>query len=263
MEKGKADKPPLATTATLDAASLVWEKVKIAEDELSELWHEAARIENSEQASAAARETQIDNFWPFIEELANRCDSVLQEHGFPPAAEVVRHDGTGKWWRHPIDAPKRPPTGETWKVTRGHTLADEHSDDFSDAWYAGRIGLKSRLALEHFRKGDAGEHHLFSLIFEIATLRTDWQWRRVNKPSILTGRKQRKTLADHRDTANEKQREGMLARREAIATLRGEMSRNLTGGALEKSLQKRLREGYGINASTRTIRRDLLEISRP
>lgn len=189
MAKGKTEKPPLATPGE---TSLAWERVKIAEDELSELWHETAKIENSEQASEAARETQIDQFWPSIEKLANRCDLVLQEHGFPPAAEMVRHDGAGKWWRPPLDGPKRPPTGETWKFTRGNALAQEFSDDFSDAWYAGRLGFQCRLALLHHQNGDDGKPFLFSIIFHIATLRKDWIWRRGQKASILTGKPVRK-----------------------------------------------------------------------
>lgn len=195
MAKGKTDAPPaatLATTATQGANSLAWEKVKVAEDELSELWKSTAKIENQEQAKQAALASQADSFWPFIEELANRCDEILQESGFPPSAAMVRHDGAGKWWFHPSDATKHIPKGETWKFTLGQSLAQEFADDFSDAWYAGRIGFKCRIALEHFRKGDAGEPFLFSMLFEIATLRTDWRWRRGNKPSIITGREVRK-----------------------------------------------------------------------
>lgn len=241
---------------------LKWEKVKIAEDELSELWREAAKVENLEQATEAAHESQIDKFWPYIEALANGCDEALEENGFPPAAQLVRHDGAGKWWRHPPDAPQRPPAGETWKFTRGQALAQEFSNDFSEAWYAGRVGWKCRLALEHFQKGDAGTPHLFSLIFEIATLRNDWRWR-GNKPSIITGRKQRETLATHRGTAHAKQQKGVLERRAAIGTLLLEVNRNLTGGALEETLRKRLLSRFEIDVSRRTIRRDLSEIKRP
>jgi hypothetical protein len=166
--------------------------VKVAEDDLSELWQQTAKIETSEHASEAARDTQMDNFWPSIEELANQCDEILKENGFPGAAEMVRHDGAGNWWQHLPDAPKRPPTGETWKFTRGYALAQDFADGFSDAWYAGRIGFQCRLALEHFRKGEAGQPFLFGMLFEIATLRTDWQWRRGHKPSIVTGRGVRK-----------------------------------------------------------------------
>ena len=176
-----------------DAGSVLqFQKVKVAEDEISILWKETARIENSEQAAEAARQSQLDNFWPQIEAMADRCDEILLKHGFPRAAQMVRHDGAGKWWPHPPDSPKAPPAGETWKFTRGSALAQEFAPDFSDAWYAGRIGFQCRLALEHFREGDAGEPFLFSKVFVIATLRNDWQWRSGHKPSILTGRGVRK-----------------------------------------------------------------------
>lgn len=188
----KTDLTPDATTATQAANPLVWERVKIAEDELSELWMDTAKIENSDQAKQAAHDSQADNFWPFIKDFANFCDEKLRENGFPRAAEMVRHDGAGKWWFHPPDSPKHPPKGETWTFVCGYALAEKFADDFSDAWYAGRIGWKCRMALEHFRNGDAGKPFLFIMLFEIATLRTDWRWRRGNKPSIITGRGVRK-----------------------------------------------------------------------
>lgn len=192
MAKGKTDAPPAATPVTRGASELAWEKHKVAEDELSVLWRQTAKIDTDEQASEAARQTQRDTFWPHIEALADFCDEILLENGFPRAAQLVRHDGAGKWWLHPSDAPKHPPTGETWKFTRGTELAQEFSADFSDSWYAGRLGYKCRSALEHFRKWGSGKPFLFNMIFEIATLRTDWKWRRQHKPSIITGRGVRK-----------------------------------------------------------------------
>lgn len=195
MAKSKNDGGTPATTATSAtpaAHELEWRKTKVAEDELSVLWRQTARIASSEQAEEAARQTQVDHFWPQIEALADFCDEVLVEHSFPKAAQYVRHDGEGNWWELSPDHPKRPPTGEIWKFTLGKALAQEFSDDFSDPWYAGRIGFECRLALEHFHKGDAGKPFLFTKIFEIATLRADWKWRRGHKPSILTGRSVRK-----------------------------------------------------------------------
>jgi hypothetical protein len=192
MAGEQTDKPPFTTTATHAESKLTWEWIKDAEDEISILWRQTAKIETSEQASEAARQSQIDFFWPQIEALANFCDEILQKHGFPHAFQLVRHDCAGKWWPHPVDAPRLPPTGETWNLTRGAALSAEYSANFSDAWYAGRIGIRCRLALEHYRKGDAGKPFLFAKIFEIATLRNDWRWRRSHKPSILTGQPVRK-----------------------------------------------------------------------
>ena len=254
MAWDKTNKAPAAAPSTEMSGRLVWEKEKVTEDELSTLWRNVAKITTAEHAEQAALETHRDTFWPQIEALANRCDEILTEHGFPHAAELVRHDGAGKWWRHPPDTPKRPPTGETWKFTRSEALAQEYSPGFSDPWYAARIGFQCRLVLEHFRKGDAGAPFLLSMIFEIATLKKDWQWRRGQKPSILTGRKQRGHLTDLRDTQNRSTKALVATRREAIAEMINETS--LTGGALTAWLEKMLFDRHGIKASPRTIRGD-------
>ena len=171
-----------------NAGGLKWERVKVAEDEISELWKTTAKIETAEQAELAALRTQQDNFWPQIEALANECDALLREYGFPDATQRVLHLGEGKW---------RETTLEEWKRTGGQIvdgqwLTERYSKGFSDPWYAGRIGFRCRIALEHFHKGDSGKPFLFSKIFEISSLRTDWRWRHGHKPSILTGKTVRK-----------------------------------------------------------------------
>ncbi len=236
------------------SSKLNWQKVKIAEDELSILWEEKAEIETSEQLQAAALESQKDHFWPVIKKLAEGCDALLEEHGFPPAAGMVLHDGAANWWHHPKDAPERPPVGESWKSIQGHKFTEANTPGFSDAWYAARVGFKCRAALDHYANGDAGEPFLFTMIFEIATLRTDWRWRRGNKPAIITGRKQRKVLSEHRATANQLGKARVADRRAAIQAMLRDT--NLTGGALEIYMQKRLAE-VDLRAERRTIRRDL------
>lgn len=234
---------------------LKWEKVKVAEDEITTRWQERAEIEDYEQLDEAARLSQTDRFWPMIEALADLCDKILSENDFPNAAESVRHDGEGNWWRHPPDAPKRPPPSETWRFTYGCDLARNYAGDFSDAWYAGEIGLKCRIALEKHRKGHAGEPWLLSQIFAIATLRSDWLWRRQHKPQILTGRKIRKGLDERRIAKNAEQRELMEDRRRNIELLLLQTGRS--GGALEDYLICELRKRGHETLSRRTIRRDL------
>jgi hypothetical protein len=169
--------------------ALNWERVKVAEDEISELWKTTAKIETAEQAELAALGSQQDNFWPQIEAYANECDEILQDLGYPSAMQPVLHLGDGKWSELPPIEEFRKSGGQ--KVY-GWWLAERYSQGFSDAWYAGRVGRECHLALLHFQKGDAGEPFLFSMIFQIASLRTDWRWRRGHKPSILTGRAVRK-----------------------------------------------------------------------
>ncbi len=255
----KTDETPVATPATTatraaqDGDGLTWQRETVAEDELSRLERSFAVIETDAQMDAALRLNNMDYFWPKITALADECDEILQENGFPPAGRTVRHDGAGNWWLHPTDAPKLPPTGETWNFTNGAALA-QASRDFSDPWYAGRIGLQCRLALEHNAKGDAGKPFLFAMIFQIATLRADWKWRRGNKPSILTGRKQRKALSALRETQNRAAKGEAARRRMLVADLMQET--RLTGGALDAWLVRQLAERHGIEASLRTIRAD-------
>jgi hypothetical protein len=78
-------------------------------------------------------------------------------------------------------------------------------------------------------------------------------------PVRKTGAKQRKVLADHRGTAHANQRERVEARQKAIASLLGET--RLTGGVLERHLQEKLLDRFEIEASPRTIRRDVKAIA--
>lgn len=75
----------------------------------------------------------------------------------------------------------------------------------------------------------------------------------LNKKDALGGRKQRNTLAEHRSSAHSKQRERVEARRAAIAEMLPETKR-------EDRLRERLLKEYDIDASLRTIRRDLKDI---
>jgi hypothetical protein len=183
MARDKTDRTDLTPVATSGTkGQLVWDKKKLAEDELSILWQETAKVETSEQAAQADLAMQQDDFWQKIESLADECDAILTENKFPRAYQTVRHDGAGDWWLHPTDAPKAPPSGETWKFINGGAFAQENASDLSELWYAGRLGLKCRLALEHYRKANTGEPFLYLKIFEIATLRTNWRWWRSHKP---------------------------------------------------------------------------------
>ena len=234
---------------------LKWQKETIAEDELSIFIRKSARIETVEQADEAAIAMQADNFWPMIERLAARCDAILEDSGFPLAKEWVRHDGEGKWWRQLPDESKKLEPGEKRMSDWGANFTQAHTADFSNSWYAARIGWECGLALEHHCKGDTGKPFLFMMVFEIASLHTDWRWRSGQKPSILTGKKQRKTLSKARETVNAKSNLIAATRCNAIAA----MLRNthLEGGALVKYLQRRLEQEADTNVSDRTIRRDL------
>lgn len=186
--------------------ALFWETHTAAEDEISKFTIERAVLDTVEKAEAAAQLLQEDNFTRSIQHLADQCDKILADLGFPGAAEMVRHDGEGNWWRQPNDAPARPSPGETWMFIKGRELA-KAGKDFSDSWYAGEIGLKCRHLLEHLAKGDSGTPFVNLMIFRIASLNRDWDWRQKQKGHVIRGRKTLKAAHD-----------GAVMRRNALAS---------------------------------------------
>jgi hypothetical protein len=254
----KSDKTAITIRATFpkrraQGGPLTWKREIVAQDEISRETRTFAEIETGEQAMEAARLTQGNDFWSFLEQLAEDCDAVLRENNLPGATQGVRHDGAGAWWFHPPDGPKLPQKGEIWRFTCGAELAKARAD-FSDVWFAGRIGLQCRLALANEAQGNAGASFLFQMVWEIAKLDSDWKWRRANKPAILTGRKQRKALGVLRETRNKAAKGAAARRRQRVAEMMQET--RLTGGALDAWLARQLAERHGIEASPRTIRAD-------
>lgn len=236
---------------------LTWKHEIVAEDEISRDERTFAEIETFEQLMEAQRLTDENDFWHFLEHLAEVCDEVLRENDLPGATQEVRHDEAGAWWVHPPDGPKIPQKGETWRFTCGAELAKAWAD-FSDVWFAGRIGSLCRQALAHNAKGSAGESSLFQMVWEIARLHRDWNWRRANKPAILTGRKQRKALRVLRETRNSAAKAEAASRRKLVAEMMQET--RLEGGALDQWLARQLEERHGIKVARRTVRADRAKI---
>lgn len=235
-----------------------WQISTVAEDELSKRQTLTAEIETMAQLKAAALQSQQDTFWPMIEALADVCDAKLAELGFPGAIEMVAHNGAGKWWRMTLaDGEALRAQGHGFKLTLGANLA-KACGDLSDAWYAGEIGLQCRQALEEQKISDAGDPYLLKRIYEIASLRTDWHWRKEFKPPILTGRKIRKVNDTRREWQNANSKKAMQQRRESIMQIVAQTK--LKGGALEQHIQTKLGDS---SVSPRTIRRDLAARSSP
>ena len=262
MARDKTEKAAITIQATLPKRGaqdgpLAWKREIVAQDEISRTTRTFAKIETFEQLAEAARMTQGNDFWCFLEQLAEDCDAILRENKLPGAIQTVRHDGAGGWWVHPPDGPKQPQKGETWNFIAGAELAKAWAD-FSDVWFAGRIGLKCRLALEENAKDNAGALILFHMVWEIAQLERDWEWRSANKPAILTGRKQRKSLDERREAGNKAAKDKVARRRQLVKEMKRET--RLTGGALNKWLARQLKERHEIEVSLRTIRYDLAAI---
>lgn len=248
--------PPGTKTPSLEdgipaPSSLVWEKVVVAKDELSTTYRQTAKIETAEQAEEAALRSQTDTFWPQIEAIVRECDDVLSELGWPGAHEQVLHQGDGKW--------SSLPSLEEWKknggqIVNGYWLTQRYADDFSDPWYAGHIGSLCHKAIDLMRANKPATPHIFSYIYQIASLRTDWKWRLGHKPSILTGKKQRSCLKGIRDNRNKSAKDMVAQRRKYIQQLISETSR--TGGALDRWLVSELAIRFEVQVSERTVRSD-------
>lgn len=258
IQTDKTDKAPAAKRddgrGEALGSELKWEPYLIAEDEITRREGRRAKIETSEQMQWAAKDSARDDFWPTIRDYADECDEILAEHGFPPASVLIAHDGASQWW-FLCDANGQLKPAEEWRfAVLGAHFTKMQAPDFSDAWYAAEVGLKCRLALAAL-PGAAGRPDHYVALFEIASLRTEWLWRRKHKAYILTGRKQRKVLSAHRAEAYARRKSVTEARRAAIAEMLNDTG--LKAGALERYLKKRLAYDYEISASLRTIRRDL------
>ena len=239
---------------------LDWQRSADVEDELSKRHTFTAKIETPEQAQAAALLSQQDEFWPRLEALAGQCDARLAQLGFPGADEMVAHDKAGKWWRVELaDLDALRAQGRGFNLTRGANLA-KAGGDLSEAWYAGEIGFLCREALAHQDEGSTGEPFLLALIFQIATLRTDWRWRHGFKKKIITERKIAKGNQRRREGQNANAQKAVEKRRECIRSIVAKTT--LKGGALAQHIKKCLERHLELTVSVRTIRRDLAEINR-
>ncbi|MGR3804907.1 MAG: hypothetical protein ACU0AY_15645 [Marinibacterium profundimaris] len=163
-------------------------------------------------------------FWDDLETILANCDEVMLRHGWD------RKAGNGS------DFP-----------------GDRTADAFSELWYAGKIGRECRDLLTRYRERGINEFALAGAMY-LGRLLTEAKWRADFKPAVLTGRKQRQTLAGLREGQNRRAKAGVAHRRKLVEDLMSE--NNLTGGALDLWLARQLAERHGIEISTRTLRAD-------
>ena len=168
------------------------------------------------------------DFWRDLEAILANCDEIMLRHSWD------RKAGSGR------DFP-----------------SDRTAELFSELWYAGKIGFECWNLLTWHREHGPNEIALSNTLY-LGKLLTEAEWRGSFKPSIITGMKQRKSLAECRSNANNASKLLVEARRDAILTMLEDTI--LTHGALEKYLEKRLLNELDINASCRTIRRDIKAI---
>ena len=177
-----------------------------------------------EHLGGALRRAGPDGFWTMLEEILEQCDEIMTRHGWD------RKAGNGR-----------------------NFPSDRTSNPFSELWYAGKIGQECWNFLQNHRPNNPNTVMLAQAM-GLGELLKDLEWRAQYKPSILTGKKQRKTLKELRDTKNRAARDGVAIRRAFIAEMMEEQTR--TGGALDNWLQKQLFSRHGITVAPRTIRED-------
>jgi hypothetical protein len=161
-----------------------WQTRVIAKDDISKLEQSYASFECVDEFAAVATEMESDSFFDNIRTLIASCDEILRESEYPETSKRI--------WVHPekefeIVKPEEGMRGSPWVNHLAAIWVQEQTADFSDVWYAARIGFKARLYLEHVEKGHAGRPEVHFLVYELGSLHTDWLWRKGRKRSILRG----------------------------------------------------------------------------
>lgn len=217
-----------------------WKKEKVAEDEISIAWKKSATIENDAQMERAAELSQMYDFWSQIEKYAEECEEILDSHVLPRPMKMVRHDGGRNWWLHLVSEGTRPPVGETWRFEIGRDFVLRNYPDLSDPWYAAKIGFRCREALMHHEMSNL-TNSLFAMIFEIATLRKDWMWRRKYKSHIIRGKKTQAAAS----TGGEMRAANSREKRSSILDEMGRLIKN--GRNISQSAELAAKAGFGTS----------------
>lgn len=242
--------------------TLEWQVKTVAKDDLSEKQGRTAKLQTPAQLQEAAALGQHDDFWSSMSALADLCDEILSKAGLPKVSQVVRHDGQGNWWPTGPEDKVSPAPGEIRKFETGWRFVCTKHDDLSEVWYAAQIGFKCREAIRRWEKANNNSAWFCAAIFEIASLRTDWQWRYNYKRPILAGRPILNGLDAGRGVANANARQRAKDRQDAIRQMLPTFRVGMKGAARENAIRRRLLdEGFG-EVSARTIRRDLAQVCK-
>jgi hypothetical protein len=164
-----------------------------------------------------------------LEIILGNCDEIMLRHGWD------RKAGNGR------DFP-----------------SNRKAEPFSELWYAGKIGFECLHLLTWHRENGPNEIALSQTLY-LGRLLAEAEWRTAFKPSIVTGKKQRRALSELRETQNRAAKQSVAHRRALITSLLSEAGRR-SGGALTKWLVEKLAEEHKINISGRTVRDDLAAI---
>ncbi len=149
-------------------------------------------------------------FWRKLERQLAECDEILRAAGYEKGA---------------------------------YPCGDGVADPYSEAWYAGQVGLRCHLVLDRHRDGREDSEMMLAQIMEIGRLCAEWTWRLSYRPSILTGAKVRRGSA-----------QGGLGRKGALEPgtnqVLEEMARLVESGKKVKEAAEILaRKGTGASAA--------------
>ncbi|WGW04534.1 hypothetical protein [Tropicibacter oceani] len=230
----------------------VYTRKIIAKDELSTLVQDRVTVHTLEDLRRVSAAFDNGDFWQQLERMADDCDKILKECGYPPASDQVGFNSEGEWRYFSLDEWKKDNAG--WTMTNGAHFVQTQTADFSNEWYAARIGHHIRLVLMSKDKENDPKGHIYSMIFEISRLRTEWEWRATRKEQIVSTIQRNRHLSELREKQNEAAKATVESRRALVESMLGETK--LTGGALDKWIKVQLHKRHDIDVSPRTIRGD-------
>jgi len=129
--------------------------------------------------------TDDAGFWQEIERIAENCDAILGQRGFPPAGVAIRFSEAG-FWCLSEGRPGRAPAGvRVHSVNSNAAYMKRFSEPFSDAWYAGDAGAKCR---EILNARGLLDDNVLEAIFHLGLALRDWSWKRRYERAITSSR---------------------------------------------------------------------------
>lgn len=193
-----------------------------------------------------------DGFESFITELVSACDAVLMSNGWPKSDSSLLFSKSGNWQEWTPESKVQWNRKLHRRVVRTTKFVKEESTPFSPIWYAADIAEKCH-AVKSPTEPDSSVRSL--RLIALGMQLQDWSWRSREKQAIVTGRKQRRYLAQTRDSSNRNRQNNVEIRRRLVAKIANQSSRSK--GALAEYVREVLATEHNCDVALRTVRRDL------
>lgn len=193
-----------------------------------------------------------DSFESFIAELVGACDAVLMSNGWPRSDTSLLFSKSGDWQEWTPESEVEWNTKLHRGVVRTTKFVKQQSTPFSLVWYAADIAEKCHeVSCPNELDSSKRSLRLIALGMQLQ----DWSWRSKEKPAIVTGRKQRRYLAETRDNSNRNRQNNVEIRRRLVAKIAAKSGRSK--GALAEYVRQVLATKHNCDVALRTVRRDL------